>query len=268
MNTNNIFSISRFVNFAKRELVENRRMLLLQIASLIAVVTLTGLLLSYEVYTNEAVIETVKQGDPFSFSIVNGMAERNWVRVWSVGAVVLFGSLAVWNMDSKAKRIARIMSPASQLEKFTFGAVLVLVVMPAIAFLSIEAYDLIRVITFKYIIDTPCRHLVAFADVPEMIFDGVKPLGFIVGVLSIQSVFVLGGAIWHRKPLIKTIVALLLIYFVVMSIIVFAGPFGEIFNMGENVGIALSIAFTAIMWALAYYIFTRSEVVGRIINRK
>lgn len=35
MNTNNIFSISRFVNFAKRELVENRRMLLLQIASLI-----------------------------------------------------------------------------------------------------------------------------------------------------------------------------------------------------------------------------------------
>ena len=33
MNTNNIFSISRFVNFAKRELVENRRMLLLQIAS-------------------------------------------------------------------------------------------------------------------------------------------------------------------------------------------------------------------------------------------
>ena len=58
MNTNNIFSISRFVNFAKRELVENRRMLLWQIASLIAVVTLTGLLLSYEVYTNEAVIET------------------------------------------------------------------------------------------------------------------------------------------------------------------------------------------------------------------
>ena len=43
MNTNNIFSISRFVNFAKRELVENRRMLLWQIASLIAAITLTGL---------------------------------------------------------------------------------------------------------------------------------------------------------------------------------------------------------------------------------
>ena len=101
-----------------------------------------------------------------------------------------------------------------------------------------------------------------------MIFDGVMPLGFIVGVLSTQSVFVLGSAIWHRKPLFKTLVALLLIYFVVMSIIVFADPFGEIFNMVENVGIALSIAFTAIMWGLAYYIFTRSEVVGRIINRK
>ena len=268
MNTNNIFSISRFVNFAKRELVENRRMLLWQIASLIAAITLTGLFLSYSVYTNESVIEAVNQGDPFTYSIVNGVFERNWVRVWFVGAVVLFGSLAVWNMDSKAKRIARIMSPASQLEKFTFGAVLVLVIMPVITFISLEAYDLIRVVTFKYIIDTPCRHLVTFFDLPALIFFGVKPLGFIVGVLSTQSVFVLGGAIWHRKPLIKTIVALLLFYFVVMSIIVFAGPFGEIFNMGENVGIALSIAFTAIMWGLAYYIFTRSEVVGRIINRK
>ncbi|MDD6006534.1 MAG: hypothetical protein PUC21_04405 [Bacteroidales bacterium] len=268
MNTNNIFSISRFVNFAKRELVENRRMLLWQIASLIAAITLTGLFLSYSVYTNESVIEAVNQGDPFTYSIVNGVFERNWVRVWFVGAVVLFGSLAVWNMDSKAKRIARIMSPASQLEKFTFGAVLVLVIMPVITFISLEAYDLIRVVTFKYIIDTPCRHLVTFFDLPALIFFGVKPLGFIVGVLSTQSVFVLGGAIWHRKPLIKTIVALLLFYFVVMSIIVFAGPFGEIFNMGENVGIALSIAFTAIMWVLAYYIFIRSEVVGRIINRK
>ena len=268
MNTNNIFSISRFVNFAKRELVENRRMLLWQIASLIAAITLTGLFLSYSVYTNESVIEAVNQGDPFTYSIVNGVFERNWVRVWFVGAVVLFGSLAVWNMDSKAKRIARIMSPASQLEKFTFGAVLVLVIMPVITFISLEAYDLIRVVTFKYIIDTPCRHLVTFFDLPALIFFGVKPLGFIVGVLSTQSVFVLGGAIWHRKPLIKTIVALLLFYFVVMSIIVFAGPFGKIFNVGENWGIALSIAFTAIMWALAYYIFTRSEVVGRIINRK
>ena len=268
MNTNNIFSISRFVNFAKRELVENRRMLLWQIASLIAAITLTGLFLSYSVYTNESVIEAVNQGDPFTYSIVNGVFERNWVRVWFVGAVVLFGSLAVWNMDSKAKRIARIMSPASQLEKFTFGAVLVLVIMPVITFISLEAYDLIRVVTFKYIIDTPCRHLVTFFDLPALIFFGVKPLGFIVGVLSTQSVFVLGSAIWHRTPLIKTLVALLLLYFVVMSIIVFACPFGEIFNMEENVGIALSIAFTAIMWALAYYIFTRSEVVGRIINRK
>ena len=61
MNTNNIFSISRFENFAKRELVENRRMLLWQIASLIAAITLTGLFLSYSVYTNESVIEAVNQ---------------------------------------------------------------------------------------------------------------------------------------------------------------------------------------------------------------
>lgn len=268
MNTNNIFSISRFVNFAKRELVENRRMLLLQIASLIAAITLTGLFLSYSVYTNESVIEAVNQGDPFTYSIVNGVFERNWVRVWFVGAVVLFGSLAVWNMDSKAKRIARIMSPASQLEKFTFGAVLVLVIMPVITFISLEAYDLIRVVTFKYIIDTPCRHLVTFFDLPALIFFGVKPLGFIVGVLSTQSVFVLGSAIWHRKPLIKTLVALLLVFFVLACYIVLVDPFGKIFNVGENWGIALSIAFTAIMWVLAYYIFIRSEVVGRIINRK
>ena len=49
--------------------------------------------------------------------------ERNWVKMWFVIMVSLYGSLVVWNMDSKAKRISRIMVPASQIEKFLFGAV-------------------------------------------------------------------------------------------------------------------------------------------------
>ena len=133
MNTSNdIFSLPRFVAFAKKEFTEQRRQLLLQLGTPLGAITFTGLAMCYGIYVSEWARATTLQCDPMAFSLTNGVLERNWVRLWFVAAVVLYGSLAAWNMDNKAKRIARIMSPASQQEKFIFGAILVTVIMPQI----------------------------------------------------------------------------------------------------------------------------------------
>lgn len=195
--------------------------------------------------------------------------ERNWVKMWFVIMVSLYGSLVVWNMDSKAKRISRIMVPASQIEKFLFGAVLVLVVMPVAVLFAIEIFDVLRVVTFRYAIDTPCRDLVSFMNVPQLIVEDVNPPGFVVALLTTQSVFVLGSSIWHRKPLIKTIVACVAVIFTTVWTMVLIGPIhNDYIRMSENIGIIISIAVIAINWSLAYYIFSRSQVIGRIIDRR
>lgn len=268
MNTNDIFSFTRFLNFAKRELSENRRMLLLQFGSFFGVVTIMGFFFCYGLYTSNYVLTHEVAGDPW-LCVGNGIFfERHWIRMWFVMAVVMFGSLAVWNMDSKAKRISRIMSPASQQEKFLFGACMALVVMPLISLLAIEAFDVLRVIAFGYAIDTPCRDLVGFMNVPMAILDDVRPLGFAIGVLSAQSVFVLGSSIWHRKPLIKTIIAIVLVIFAFMMAHVIIGPVNIGFEVGETSGMIINAAIVVVNWGLSYYLFTRANVVGRIINRR
>lgn len=269
MNTSNdIFSLPRFVAFAKKELIENRRQLLLQLGTLLGAITFTGLAMCYGIYVSEWARATTLQCDPMAFSLTNGVLERNWVRLWFVAAVVLYGSLAAWNMDNKAKRIARIMSPASQQEKFIFGAILVTVIMPLLTFLTLEVYELIRYITFRYVVDTPCSDYVQFMNIPAMIVNDVKIGGFLLGLFCFNSIFALGSCIWHNKAMIKTIVAILAVYFVLMSSAVLVGVSSNFFiEVTTSVDIVTG-TIGVINWILAYYIFTRAEVVGRVINKK
>ena len=269
MNTSNdIFSLPRFVAFAKKEFTEQRRQLLLQLGTLLGAITFTGLAMCYGVYQSEWARAATLQCDPMAFSLTNGVLERNWVRLWFVLAAVFYGSLAAWNMDNKAKRIARIMSPASQQEKFIFGAILVTVIMPLLTFLTLEVYELIRYVTFRYVVDTPCSDYVQFMNIPAMIVNDVKIGGFLLGLFCFNSIFVLGSCIWHNKAMIKTIVAILAVYFVLMSSAVLVGVSSNFFiKVTTSVDIVTG-TIGVINWVIAYYIFTRAEVVGRVINKK
>lgn len=266
--SNDIFSLPRFVAFAKREFTENRRHLLLQLGTLLGAITFTGLAMCFGVYTSEWARAASLQCDPLTFSLANGVLERNWVRLWFVFAVVLYGSLAAWNMENKAKRISRIMAPASQQEKFIFGAILVTVIMPLLTFLVIEVYDVIRYITFSYVVNTPCRDYVQLMNIPSMIVNDVKLGGFLLGIFFFNSVFVLGSCIWHNKALIKTIVAVLAVYFVLMSSAVLLSINSDFFISLKTSADVITGTLGVINWCLAYYIFTRADVVGRIINKK
>ncbi|MGN1245614.1 MAG: hypothetical protein ACI4UN_03180 [Muribaculaceae bacterium] len=268
--SNDIFSLSRFVAFAKKELIANRRMLLMQYGVFLGAITLFGIFLSYGIYnTIWASLELSESvsGDPLVYSMVNSVIEHNWIRIWFACGFVGCGSFIALNMDSKTKRIARIMSPASQPEKFAFGAFLVLVVSPILSFLTIEVFDVIRVISFRYIIYTPCREYVSLMNVVKVILCDVTSRTMTIGLLAVQSIFVLGSCIWLRKPIPKILISLVIIYQILIISGAFWGSDVTIYLTPGVIDILLCI-FTAFNWALAYYIFTRAEVVGRIINKK
>ena len=82
MNTSNdIFSLPRFVAFAKKEFTEQRRQLLLQLGTLLGAITFTGLAMCYGIYESEWARAATLQCDPMAFSLTNGVLERNWVRL-------------------------------------------------------------------------------------------------------------------------------------------------------------------------------------------
>lgn len=269
MNTSNdIFSLPRFVAFAKKEFTEQRRQLLLQLGTLLGAITFTGLAMCYGVYQSEWARAATLQCDPMAFSLANGVLERNWVRLWFVFAAVLYGSLAAWNMENKAKRIARIMTPASQQEKFIFGAILTTLIMPLLSLLTLEVYEIIRYVTFSYVIDTPCREYVQFMNIPAMIVNDVKIGGFLLGLFFFNSIFVLGSCIWHNKALFKTLIAILAVYFLLISSAVLVGVSSNFFIKATSSVDFITATLGVINWVLAYCIFTRAEVVGRFINKK
>ena len=101
-----------------------------------------------------------------------------------------------------------------------------------------------------------------------MIVNDVKIGGFLLGLFCFNSIFVLGSCIWHNKAMIKTIVAILAVYFVLMSSAVLVGVSSNFFiKVTTSVDIVTG-TIGVINWILAYYIFTRAEVVGRVINKK
>ncbi|MDD6777481.1 MAG: hypothetical protein PUD91_00400 [Bacteroidales bacterium] len=258
--TNDIFSLPRFVAFAKKEFTEQRRMLLMQFSVLLGAISLTGFAMCYGIYNSSGAQEAALKGDP--------MAYIHWVVLWFALAVVCFGSLAAWNMDNKAKRIARIMAPASQQEKFLLGTLLVIVVMPLFTFLTIELYDVIRYVTFNYVIDTPFRGHVQFMNLSVIISHNDNIGRQVLGLFFFQSVFVLGSSIWHKNAHVKTIVAILAVYFIMVAMALVTGTTTSTsINLTTAIDVAAAILCVA-NWVLAYCIFTRAEVVGRIINKK
>ncbi|MGM9861430.1 MAG: hypothetical protein ACI30W_02425, partial [Muribaculaceae bacterium] len=102
------------------------------------------------------------------------------------------------------------------------------------------------------------------------------PLDNYVSILFQQAAFALGSAIWYKLSIVKTIVAQMAIGFVIiiaLTIMISAGVFDNCnycmspstFTIVLNTGLAV---FAVVFWALSYYLYTRSQIVGKIFNRK
>lgn len=270
------FSMPRFINLCRKEMVENWRVNLLRWA------TLFGIL----------VVAFVWKGVRYS-EAADGFIPPYWGKedpVWNFEmfftlAILYFmamlsASLIMERMKGKTGRTAMLMTPATQFEKFLVRW-LVFTVGYLISFLiAWRLADCTRVLIYKMIY--PELEQIRLLPLVRFVSDGHNSAPFnntdqlllgVFGFLFNQSLFVLGGVLWPKNSFVKTVVALMIVLIVYVSIggwlanmllsgHYFQGSLDEDF-MGVGTFNALLFLLTLFNWALAYFRFRESEVIHR-----
>lgn len=279
MNTvNQTFNWSRFTAALRKELVENKRMLLFSVIGmygLLTMIMILGNLIGHnpDFYT-----------DP----------EFNFVPKVIVGTlatlvVCISASLAFKNLKTKAGRTHFLTSPSSTLEKFLVNVLIYIVGMTVAYFICAQLADLTRIAAlwwFKsdsFIVPGPINFL---NSVPETVrgFDELENVNHItsfmslamwIGLIANAGLFLLGSVVWPRLSALKTFAALYAAEFVLFLIAMpIALGFGDMqafsqwfydFVTGGRFSISMVIWTSVqaiVFFALAWYLFKRKDVVS------
>lgn len=262
------FSWSRMWALSRRDLVENRRNLLMTLGVMFGLLLLVAILI------------TKVASDDITFT-PEGRGVAVWVTFFylSILVVQVLGSLTFSSLSLKVKRINALMLPAAKSEKF-MSRILIYVVGGNIALIvSLLLADALSALLFGVV--------PGFTFMPiEVFFSGLNMerayAGLFVTIfvmLFIQSIYMLGSALWPRLSFLKTFMALLAIQILLPIIIPFGLVsdfvewFGEIvdsWNISETMGhvlgwtaLALCYALTAGVYYVTWRIYKRTQVIQR-----
>lgn len=265
------FSMPRFVNLCRKEVVESWRTNLLRFAMIYGIMAVAFVWIGYFKYKDWPYIKTYyENSDPvWEFALLI-----------FVSAILIMGMLSasfvMERMKSKTNRIAVLMTPATMFEKF-FSRWLIFTL----------GFLIIFIVAFKMADWT--RTVIYMASYPEIHQIDSMPLSFfrhwgIFGtkggiILSVcmyffvQSLFVLGSSIWFKNAFVKTFAALVAIVIVYFS---FGAILMKMFYLGDGfhgpiisdvaLTVLMSIIFFALAcfnWMLAYFRFKESEIINR-----
>lgn len=253
------FSWSRIWLLIKRDCIENRRNLLMTFGVMFGVMLMIGILVTK---ASDSVTNDV--ADPIMRATVL-LPILLWI---SVIMMQIIGSLTFCDWTSKPKRIASMMTPAAQSEKF-FSRLLVYVVGGNIAlvlclFLSDTLSALIFAVKPVYL--SFSRYTYLIDDYSAFAFLTVTLL---LCALYSQTSFVIGSAIWPRKSYLKTFVALLVLQILIPIILPFNLLGDFVFRFRE---ITQPIAWTLVclgyiilvaLYYVAWAIYKRTQVIQR-----
>lgn len=271
------FSLPRFVDVCRKEMVESWKVNLLRVVLMYGTLAIVLVWNAYVEYEPQRASESIAHG------------------VWSFGVVAFIWGIIVWGclsasftmerMKTKTQRMAMLMTPATMFEKF-WGRWLVFTF----------GFLLVYLLTFKLADWT--RMLIFMVQYPEVEHIGQVPLyaylsgnGFgewanleedrnlliaVSGYFFLQSCFVLGSAIWPKNAFMKTFAALVCIgivyllvgWLVATSLFNNDGPHYYSPSMpSEDTVKTLIAAFFSLMalfnWVLAYFRFKESEIIHR-----
>lgn len=253
-----------FTLLIKKELVDNRKPLLLGLTGIWATYILLGAFLGY--------VQSYLATEIFLFSFFGGL-------LVSIGA-----SLAFNNMKTKEVRISSIMLPATPFQKFILRWIAAIPLMIAVVIIGFLLGDWARLIVFRIVKAVDDMHnigalpanvsIISFIR-EELLTDYESIIFIICGVLSVilcsQSLYFLGAILWPKLSFIKSWAAMQVLG--VMAAIVL----GTI-NMNFSLSVAEKISFSAVMWTLnsftflfcisiywlAYLRFRRSQVIYKL----
>lgn len=186
-------------------------------------------------------------------------------------------------MNTKEKRIAYLMLPATQAEKFVARALNVTVGTLLIILVTLLLAEITRLMIFP-LLGAPqtLQHFCLFevnnffntyywskVDVSELEqFKSAAIFNTISWYLASHSAFILGGTYFYKRPVVKTFGTIILGFTVLSFILSLWNPFHALPVMKFEVAIWVSCFFawavTLINWTLSYYLFTRSQVTERV----
>lgn len=276
MENKEYFKLSRFWLVAKRDMIENWKQNLYKCVALYAILLFFLVFQFIHAYATEGTFHVLS----CSF----------WTWTWlafSFGGMYV-ASTIMGPMADKSGRLAMLMLPATNLEKFVWRALYVsvgFIVMFAVALAAISLTRFLLVPLFGFGADF-CepflKHLphtllgVPVFDVGSEFLP--KPLArFFACVWSLwgYSIYILGGNIWHKRAFIKTIGCLAGAFLVFLTVMVLI-PWKEIrieYFVLKYFGDVSAVSFfsvltailavmTVLMWWWSYRLFCRSQIVA------
>ena len=303
-----IINPSRFSKYFKKEMRENRKQLLSRSLILIAILCafslITGLGESstynrYEEFLINHPNSTVDDAKNSLYELYthesftyNDEASANCLSLFAFGfpiALIICASCMFESMSTKQKKIATLMAPATQFEKYLtrFFTYIILPIFIYIAGCLIA--ESLRFIIFS--IFYPTGDIIRFMDYSDTIKDMLIKdnmlfhtiVLYLLNSIAGASIYALGSSIWPRLALLKTFAAQCIISFIGIVTLMIAAISGAVEKSAKTIGaiaqnLSLDIEFTTFMWLLhisllifisinfsiAYFRFKESEIIQRM----
>lgn len=203
---------------------------------------------------------------------------------WGFGC--LFASLMMEKMKDKTKRIAYLMTPATNFEKFFsrfLPAVIVFIIAFFLAF-KLADYTRIAILSMRYpefnITAVNISQGLCSQNPDAMTHNWIEFAALFSVYLFFQSLFILGSTLWYKNPFIKTLatgIAITLLFYAVDALLV-NSLFNEsqLFSVGDycreiiekwttrrNIIFLFSV-LTLFNWVISYFRFKDSEIINRL----
>lgn len=288
--SNQIFDWGRFKSALRKEVVENKRQLLLIVVSIFLFFTV------FMVIGNviSSSMAPMTASDPEGQKFIDLMPTVVVMMSYSF-IVMIVASLAFRNLTSKTGRVVLFTSPASMTEKFTVNLV-IYVIGAFVAFIvCAQLADLARIAILTpfqsktFYVPGPMNFLSILSSssadimsVTEFFEDsGFTASNFklmtILSVLLGPAMFFMGSVLWPRWAVVKTFAAQQVLNSVVnliaglicVSPILFSANWDKLSNIDGSklmdaisLGNYISFAIALVCWYGAWYLFKRKDVVS------
>lgn len=269
------FSLPRFMDLCRKEMVESWRSNVLRIVLLYGVMTVAVVWNGYFEYRHGY----KSTEDPtWSFLLVAFI----W-GLWIFGC--LSASFTMEKMKTKTNRISTLMTPATPFEKFFSRWFVFTVVFLVVFLITYKLADYTRVMVYSltypekwFISPVDLSHLVGKKSYYALCRTGWEFGALMAGYFFVQSLFILGSTIWSKNSFLKTFASVTVIVLGYFGVGAFMGKMllksGVYYSFWDDIAmsdeamwgllIAVSIFFTLFNWILAYFRFKESEIINRM----
>lgn len=278
-----LFTMSRFLDYCRKDLVENWRTNALRLVVMYGALAVIFIWIGYLEYHWDArnatfFLERLQMSD-------SQYKDPVWVAQFGVGCFLIFvmgalsASFVMEFMKDKRRRISALMLPATTFEKY-FSRWIIYTLLFLLAYVvAFVLADLTRVFIyslaypdFTQVIQTfPYGRLSDEKMFAPFFSTGRWILFSFSFYFAVQSVYVLGSALWPKNAFVKTSAALIVVISIFVGVLFSLvnsldfGPYGP--KMDNDTVMALftclQFAFAVFCWVTAYYRLKESEIINR-----